>query len=59
MNKIGKFMVAIIVLSTIVLLLDLFDVFGSKGIRFVCYVVICIAGATFFFVNKKHSDSEK
>ncbi len=52
-------MVAIIVLSTIVLLLDLFDVFGSKGIRFVCYVVICIAGATFFFVNKKHSDSEK
>ena len=59
MDKLSKLMVALIIMTTVVLLIDLFDVFAREGIRFFCYAILLVAGITFFFVDRNSVDSEE
>lgn len=57
MSRVSKVSVAVIIFSTLILILDLFDVFNSRELRLVCYAMLCIAGIAFFVKSKKHTDS--
>lgn len=59
MDKLSKLMVSLIIITTIVLLIDLFDVFARGGIRFFCYAILLVAGIIFFFVDRNSVDSEE
>lgn len=59
MSRISKVTVAVIIFTTSILILDLFDVFNSRELRLVCYAILCITAIAFFVISKKHTDKGK
>jgi uncharacterized membrane protein YuzA (DUF378 family) len=56
LDRLLKFIIAV---ATLLLIIDLFDFFSNKIVRYVCYLVLGVCTIALFYMNKSYEENKE